>query len=729
MLRTSVIGKSMIGKSGKRKGGIESSINGSGLKGKAARHGCLVALMACWLAGCSGGDSPADSVETENRNSQGTAISDTGSGGANGNNGLPGAGETGELDDQRDENATPIDEIPYFREEDYAYVVNLPLQFITTGSGKKLSVRVTLPANEKGVPAPGRFPVILTQSGYNTNLLSYMFLGMPGNLMLGAPDPFMVKRGYAQVAVDALGTGASEGGWELFGEEEQLGFADAVDWVHQQPWANGKLGVAGVSYMAISSLFAAQHRPDSIHAVFASLPMGDAMRGIVGTGGLLNGLFMSTWMRITQTLSTQNVMTSVLNPRFMTQLVQTTQEHVDQIDRYYLPLINDALDGAPQYSYDSEFWRTRSPLENIDKIKAPTFIFGALHDLFQRDEPLLFEGLQRNGVESRLVIYNGVHFENFVTSHVGNGQVAPIDYLLLQWFDKYLMGMSTGTENIPAVVQHVKNYPTESTPPGFRNDSYATTTTWPHPLAAPERWYLRGDGSLTHSEPESEETGHTMTNPEHPVGEAYRSDGFLSFDIHINDGTECSRSYQQWTLGLELPNACFSNSEKTSQQRVIFETAPMPEDYYINGPIQADIWIDSTVTEAVVAVQVEEVVENRSLPITNGQLLASVRAVDVERSRFLQGEMIQPFHYFTEETSAPLVPGEVVKLPIEIFPTSTIIRKGNKLRIAISPSNQAQGMLNYPRQALAEGGITTIHNSPEYPSSVVFPVVPLSALN
>ncbi|HVK99214.1 MAG TPA: CocE/NonD family hydrolase C-terminal non-catalytic domain-containing protein, partial [Dongiaceae bacterium] len=158
-------------------------------------------------------------------------------------------------------------------------------------------------------------------------------------------------------------------------------------------------------------------------------------------------------------------------------------------------------------------------------------------------------------------------------------------------------------------------------------------------------------------------------------------------------------------------------------------TEPMEEDYYINGPIQADIWIDSTVTEAVVAVQVEELSSKQSLPITNGQLLASVRTVDESRSRFMDGEMIQPYHYLTEEKAQWLVPGEVVKMSIEIFPTSAIIRKGNKLRIAISPSNQAQGMMNYPRQDLARGGVTTIHIGPNTPSSVVLPVVPTSALN
>lgn len=685
-------------------------------------HGCVAVLASCLLMACSGGDSGSKS--SANRNAQ-TAVTPA----APEDSGTPDDTEIPDLDADSDEAIDAIGGEHYFRAAEYRYTVNLPLQFVEMSTGKKLSVRVTLPANEKGEPAEGPFPVILTQAGYNTNLLSLMFLGTPGNLMLGAPDPFVVKRGYAQVTVDALGTGASGGGWELFGEEEQIGFADMVDWVHEQPWCNGKLGVAGVSYMAISSLFAAQRRPDSIDAVFASLPMGDAMRGIVGTGGLINAHFMSTWMLITQILSTQNIPTMLANPKHMNLLMQHTQEHADQIDSYYLPLIDDALWNAPYVTYYGDFWSKRSPLVNMDKVKAPTMIFGALHDLFQRDEPLLYENLKKNGVDARLVIYNGTHFPNFVTSHVGNNAVAPIDFLMLQWFDKYLKGLDTGTENIPQVVQHVKNYPTASTPAQFRDNSFATTTDWPHPLAAPERWYLRGDGSLSRSAPDSEETGHTMTNPEHPAGRAFRNGAMLGFEVEINDGTECSRSYEQWILGLTLPKSCFSNADKTPQQRVVFESAPMAEDYYINGPIQADIWIDSTVTEAVVAVQVEELSDKQSLPITNGQLLASVRAVDQSRSRFLNGEMIQPYHYLTEEKAQPLVPGEVVKMQVEIFSTSAIIRKGNRLRIAISPSNQAQGMLNYPRQALAQDGVTTIHNSPQYPSSVVLPIVPTSALN
>lgn len=690
----------------------------------------LAIAATCLLTACSGGDSSSSADDSSNRSSQTPVVSES----PDTNGGTGSEDEDQSLvDDTSPEGMEELEDLVggemYYREAVYPKVVKLPLQFITTIYGRKLSASVTLPANEDGTPAEGPFPVILTQSAYNTSMLSLVFAAVPGNLLLGASDSFIVRRGYAQVAVDAMGTGASEGGWELLGADEQVGFADAVDWVHQQPWSNGKLGLAGVSYMAISSLFAAQTRPDSVDAIFASLPMGDAQRGTVGIGGMINAVFMSQWMFITHALSTQNIPTMLTNPQHMAQLIRTTDEHVAQIDNYHVPLINDALNGAPYVTYDSEFWRTRSPIENIDKVKAPTFFFTALDDLFQRDTPLMYEALKRNGVDTRMVVFNGTHIENFLVPHVGNAQVAPIDFLLLQWFDKYLMGMDTGTEALEPVVQHVKNYPTPSTPEQFRNDSYATTTEWPHPLAAPERWYLRGDMSLTKTVPDQDETGPVMTQPEHPVGSAYKNGALIEFDVHINDGTKCSRSYQQWVLGLAIPKDCFYNTENSEQQRLIFETAPMAEDYYINGPLQADIWISSTVTEAVVAVQIEEVSDKAAKPITNGQLLASGRAVNIERSRFLNGEMIQPYHYFLEETSQPLVPGEVVKMQVEIFSTSAVIRKGNKLRVSISPSNQAQAMLNYPRQAAAEGGVTTIHISPDYPSSVVMPIVPTSALN
>ena len=632
---------------------------------------------------------------------------------------------TADTEEEDESPAPPLG--AYTRPLDYPYMVTLPLQFITLSTGKQLGVKVTVPANERGVPADGKFPTILVQSAYNINMVGAV--PMPGGTLTGAPDPYMVRRGYILVSVDVVGTGVSQGGWEMLGPEEQAGYGETVDWVLQQPWCNGKLGLAGLSYMGITALFTAEQRPEVVNAVFASVPMGDPLRGTVGTGGMLNGVFMSFWLKTTQILTVQNVLAVLQNLPFANQITGATREHTEQIDKYYIPVIERSMNGDPELTYDNEFWRVRSPLEKIDRIQAPTFVLGATHDIFQRDEPLLYEKLKQN-VDSRLVIYNGDHIGHFGQAYLGAKNVNPLPSLILQWFDRYLKGIDSGIEQIPPVTQYVKNSPA-NWPNGF-----ATTTDWPHPQALPERWYLHSDFSLTKTAPVTEEETNSMTPPPFPVVEYGKSKGggMLIFDVEPGDGTKCSVSYQQWTLGaagiLKAPR-CFYDNYAIEKDALNYETEPMDEDYYINGPIQADIWLETSAREAVLSVRVDEVSPNgrRVLPLSNGLLLASARAVDVDRSRFMQGEMIQPYHYFTQDAELPVVPGEVMKMQVEIFSTSALIRKGYRLRVSLAPSNDAQGVLNLPRQELAKDGVTRIHHSPDHPSSLVVPVVPLSALD
>jgi predicted acyl esterase len=140
--------------------------------------------------------------------------------------------------------------------------------------------------------------------------------------------------------------------------------------------------------------------------------------------------------------------------------------------------------------------------------------------------------------------------------------------------------------------------------------------------------------------------------------------------------------------------------------------------------------MSSTKAEAAVAVRVDDVdAWGVATPISTGLLAAGHRAVDVSRSRFVKGVMIQPWHPFTVAAKMAVIPGQAMLVPVEIFPAATLVRKGHKLRIAISASNQAEGVWPTPQQALANGGVSTIYSDPSHPSSVVLPVVPTSALN
>jgi len=189
----------------------------------------------------------------------------------------------------------------------------------------------------------------------------------------------------------------------------------------------------------------------------------------------------------------------------------------------------------------------------------------------------------------------------------------------------------------------------------------------------------------------------------------------------------------QWSLGLNglLSKGCHTNSAivEKAQKAVIFETAPLTADLYLNGPIQADIWMSATKTQAALAVRVDDVDPwGGARPISTGLMSAAYRAVDVTRSRFVDGTMIQPWHPFTEASRLPVLPGQPMLVPVEVFPQAALLKKGHKLRVAISASNQAMGIWPTPQQLEANGNVSTILNDAAHPSSVVLPVVPTTAL-
>ncbi len=623
----------------------------------------------------------------------------------------------------------------YTRAADYPGILSLPLQFIPTRSGKRLGVLVSLPTDASGNYVRDRFPVILTQNAYRIDLgnaLSSIF--PPASTMgIGGADRFMIRRGYVSVTVDSLGSGVSEGQIDLFGPTEQATYADVVDWVVQQPWSNGKIGVAGTSYLGITALYTAAQGNPAIQAAFVNIPMGDAWRDTLGTGGMLNAWFISNWLPLTQGLSAVNDIAVARYPHYADQIRAATAEHIAAIDDVLLPLINNALSGQTGYATDDgTFWSDRSPIEQARNIRVPTFVIGANHDIFQRNEPLLYEQLKRN-TTARLLILPGAHAESILSALINNNnpleEGAPAATgLLLQWFDKYLKGIDSGAEKQPTVTQYVAGLGNGSLP------RYVISPDWPHPQAVPQRLYLRGNLTLTTDAPTGAEPTHTLNEPPPPVIKlgTNRAGTLLRGWVTPSDGSEKSISWLQWSLGFVLPLFDWykeSDTVETLQNAINFETGIMTGDYYINGPIQADIWLSSTAPEAAINVRVDDVgTDGIARPLTNGLMSAAFRAVDSTRSRTLRGEMIQPWHPFTLASKQPLNPGEIVKVPVEIFPTAAVIKPGHRLRISISASNQAQGVWSTPAQARANGGITTIHNDATHPSSVVLPILPANLL-
>lgn len=113
-----------------------------------------------------------------------------------------------------------------------------------------------------------------------------------------APDPgFWVPRGFAVVNCDLRGCGTSEGVGSLFSDQEGEDYFDLIEWAAAQPWCTGRVGLNGVSYLAMSQYKVAALGPPALAAICPWEGYTDAYRDSMRPGGIREDGFTRTWAR------------------------------------------------------------------------------------------------------------------------------------------------------------------------------------------------------------------------------------------------------------------------------------------------------------------------------------------------------------------------------------------------------------------------------------------------
>jgi len=562
---------------------------------------------------------------------------------------------------------------------------------IPMSDGVVLRGDLTLPARDDGTAVPGRFPVIVTITAYNKSAQGSSGLAGPG-------ADFLVERGYAQLTVDARGTGSSEGQWSAFGARENRDSAEVVEWAHsrRRPWSDGRVGMRGPSYMGINQLFAAAQHPAGLRAIFPQVPAGDVYRDVVASGGQLDVGFMPLWLGLVTG-------TSVIPPAVAQSDPQSgfgaVFDHLLGAATFTAPLLpGAALDG--ETAYDGPFYRTRSPLRVVDRVRVPTFLVSGEHDLFQRGTPMLFDRLRARGVPARLVTGPWNHLQASAGTGLEKAGYGELAQLQLRWFDHWVRGRPDAglLRDIAPVTYYEQG-----------SGRWRRSTAVVRPRSRAESFRLSGSatnvspGALTRSAP----APGTATVLPVPVSGL------------------CTRSTDQWTAGLpgqllaDLP--CFSDNGPNDRAGVAFDTAPVRRAVRLQGPIEARLYTSSSTGSGMLSVAVEDVAPDGTVHrLTAGWQVVDQRALDRRRSRYLDGRLIQPFHPFTAASAEPLSGTEPVD--VEVFPTAAVIGPGHRLRLAVQAFDVPHLAPTLPE---AGGAVTvlTIHAGPRTPSVLTIPAV------
>jgi predicted acyl esterase len=282
--------------------------------------------------------------------------------------------------------------------------------YVTMRDGVKISVDIYSPEEQ------GRCPAILSISPYLKELQQWP-PQMCHSIEAGA-TALLVPKGYVHVIANMRGTGLSQGRFNYLGIEDQRDGYDLIEWIAEQAWCTGNVGMLGESqYGRIQYLVAAQ-QPPHLKCIVPYDAGTDRFRDTY-RGGVMNAAFYTMWAFDT--------MQQALWPGPV---------------EGKLPPANLLYDWAT-HPEDGPYWWERSPAEKVDAIKVPMLAFAIANGPTHSESQLrLFPQWK---VPKRLIILPPGRDHVFF---LGN---KPLNELIARWFDHWLKGIDTGIMDEPPI--------------------------------------------------------------------------------------------------------------------------------------------------------------------------------------------------------------------------------------------------------------------------------------
>jgi putative CocE/NonD family hydrolase len=613
---------------------------------------------------------------------------------------------------------------------------------VTMSDGTILKADVYFPtvAGTK-TPATGLFPVLLQQTPYGKAFIVY------ASAIAQTDVNYLVDRGYIVVIADVRGTGDSGGSFDLFDPVQSTDGATLARWAAHLPQSNGEVGLFGESYMGINQFqtVAAAGNNSPIKAMFPIIAGNDIFSDTVTQGGIPDVEFGATYIALLSGLNLANPALQPLveaatsgNTKILALGLLGLAPDVVAHSPALVGFLEEALDietGQGAEAFDGSYWAARSPAHDLPTVVAdhiPAFLVGGWNDLFESGEPLNYVGLQNlffgrsqtaamsqgQAVTPRYQLLMGPW------QHVTTGTGVNMSALELEWFDTWLLGERTplSTTTTPLHLD-IRNS-------GAGTGSWVDAAQWPLPNATPASYYF-GPGR-TGSDPVSQNDGTlTLTAPTSGTG----SDRVLWTGV----SSPCDIQTDQWGAGalalgfqsLGSNDPCDINDVTlgAGPGSLVYTSAPFSSSEVVAGPIDATVYTKANTSDTELAATVEAVSPGGdSFPMSSGALLGSMRALDPTRTWTApDGAVLLPVHPLTQQSAQPVVPGQLTRQDIAVYPTMTEVPAGWRLRVTITTGDSPHLLPSLAQLPKLFGGMYDVQRNAAGASVLTVPLAPLAS--
>ena len=494
----------------------------------------------------------------------------------------------------------------------------------------------------------GKVPAILVRTPYNKELVDN------GNF---SPLVF-ANAGYAVVIQDIRGRFASEGVWErhrMF-EVEALDGYDSVEWIAAEPWCDGRVGLAGASYLTALQWITAMAGPPHLKAF--SPQVGDIHTNIAPPreSGTVSFYAAANAVPLTAMDLVDKLEQQGHDVAEMRKYLQLAEQDPDWVLNYLpfkdIPLARfEPIRIMLEQRLNPPSWEEVEKRQRYDQVAVPGLHIAGWFDQLETAQFNHFRRLkERAGTEyarahQHLLVGPWSHLGPMLflgEMEFGRPSVEEKAVNHLKFFDRYLKEMDV---DLPRVRYFVMG-----------RNRWRDADDWPLPQTRWERYYLHsggaangasGDGKLSREEPGQEPPDTYVYDPLHPVPTV--GGKFLPF------------------AGM-VPGPRDQSIVENRPDVLVYTSEELAEDLEVTGPLEFHLFASTSAVDTDFTVKLTDVYpDGRSVLIADG----------IQRGRWRKWG------------SGPelLTPGEVYEFTILLGNTSIVFRKGHRIRISISSSN------------------------------------------
>lgn len=347
---------------------------------------------------------------------------------------------------------------------------------VPVAAGVTLGTDVYLPDGS------GRFPAVLIRTPYNRT----------GQQATAAT---FVARGYACIVQDVRGRYDSDGPVLALINEANDGH-QTIDWIANQTWCNGKVGLWGLSYLSIVQIPAASGQHEALMCITPSVSPGSMFRD---------------WIRHDGCLALANVVRWPLTHASC--LNQPPLAHVDWHELWRLPTlaaieekvgcISQSLRDWVQHDTYDDYWRSLDQDLMLDKIAVPALHTAGWYDHISRNQFHSYQAIRDRGAtpEARrnqhllvgpwghtTVLAPGDKQRRYGEWDFGSAAQFDVLNYHLQFLDQHLQDRNAFSSQ-PRVKVFVMGA-----------NRWEHFDDWPVPSMTPETWHLDSVGSALHAD-------------------------------------------------------------------------------------------------------------------------------------------------------------------------------------------------------------------------------------